>query len=117
MTDSDWKAQRAETDFLNDKAMQELQEQLDIANDRIAYLNQCQHEAGVENANLREMLSASARDINRLEEAGEMLCDCADQIGWTSSESPKWIKKAEDAVKAWKNAKIPETIKSNPTIE
>lgn len=43
--------------------------------------------------------------IKRLEEAGDNLSDCADQIGWTSCESPQWIKKAENAVKEWRKAK------------
>ena len=43
--------------------------------------------------------------IKRLEEAGDRLSDCADQIGWTSCESPQWIKKAENAVKEWREAK------------
>jgi len=43
--------------------------------------------------------------IRRLEEAGDKLSDCADQIGWTSCESPQWIKKAENAVKEWYKAK------------
>ena len=43
--------------------------------------------------------------IRRLEEAGDKLSDCADQIGWTSCESPQWIKKAENAVKEWHKAK------------
>ena len=43
--------------------------------------------------------------IKRLEEAGDRLSDCADQIGWTSCESPQWIKKAENAVKEWRKAK------------
>jgi hypothetical protein len=43
--------------------------------------------------------------IKRLEEAGDKLSDCANQIGWTSCESPQWIKKAENAVKEWRKAK------------
>jgi hypothetical protein len=43
--------------------------------------------------------------INRLEDAGDKLSDCADQIGWTSCESPQWIKKAENAVKEWHKSK------------
>jgi hypothetical protein len=43
--------------------------------------------------------------IKRLEAAGDKLSDCADQIGWTSCESPQWIKKAENAVKEWRKAK------------
>ena len=52
----------------------------------------------------RELTEANAR-IKRLEEAGDKLSDCADQIGWTSCESPQWIKKAENAVKEWLKAK------------
>lgn len=43
--------------------------------------------------------------IKCLEEAGDKLSDCADQIGWTSCESPQWIKRAENAVKDWHKAK------------
>jgi len=39
MSDSDWKAQRAEADYLHDEAMQELQEQLDAANEMFRKLN------------------------------------------------------------------------------
>jgi hypothetical protein len=52
----------------------------------------------------RELTAANDR-IKRLEEAGDKLSDCADQIGWTSCESPQWIKKAENAVKDWRKAK------------
>jgi len=52
----------------------------------------------------RELNAANER-IKRLEEAGDKLSDCADQIGWTSCESPQWIKKAENAVKEWHKAK------------
>lgn len=48
----------------------------------------------------RELTSAQSK-IKRLEDAGDELLYCASQIGWTSSESPKWIRKAELAVKAW----------------
>ena len=50
-------------------------------------------------------LNAANQRIKRLEEAGDKLSDCADQIGWTSCESPQWIKKAENAVKEWRKAK------------
>jgi len=53
---------------------------------------------------LDELIAANQR-IKRLEEAGDKLSDCADQIGWTSCESPQWIKKAENAVKEWRKAK------------
>jgi hypothetical protein len=43
--------------------------------------------------------------IKQLDKAGDKLSDCADQIGWTSCESPQWIKKAENAVKEWREAK------------
>ena len=39
--------------------------------------------------------------INRLEELGKELRECAGQLGWTSSEDSRWIERAEAAVKAW----------------
>ena len=39
--------------------------------------------------------------IKRLEELGNKLRECASQLGWTSSEDPRWIERAEAAVKAW----------------
>ena len=50
-------------------------------------------------------LDHAAERIKRLEEVGDELSDCADQIGWTSCESSQWIKKAENAVKEWRKAK------------
>ena len=54
---------------------------------------------------LERQLNAANERIKRLEEAGDKLSDCADQIGWTSCESPQWIKKSENAVKEWHKAK------------
>lgn len=39
--------------------------------------------------------------IQRLEELGKELRQCASQLGWTSSEDSRWIERAEAAVKAW----------------
>jgi hypothetical protein len=54
---------------------------------------------------LERKLNVANDRIKRLEEAGDKLSDCADQIGWTSCESPQWIKKAENTVKEWREAK------------
>jgi hypothetical protein len=54
---------------------------------------------------LERQLNAANNRIKRLEEVGDKLSDCADQIGWTSCRSPQWIKKAEKAVKEWRKAK------------
>ncbi len=59
MSDSDWKAQRAEADYLHDEAMQELQEQLDAANEMFRKLN-------------LHTLDLADR-IRRLEEAGDKM--------------------------------------------
>lgn len=48
----------------------------------------------------RELNAANDR-IKRLEEAGIKLRECASQLGWTSSDDFRWIKRAESAVKAW----------------
>ena len=48
----------------------------------------------------RELNAANDR-IKRLEELGHELRECASQLGWTSSEDPRWIERAEAAVKAW----------------
>jgi hypothetical protein len=37
-----------------------------------------------------------------LEKAGQELFECASQLGWTSAENPKWIKRAEAACNEWK---------------
>jgi len=68
-----------------------LERQLNAANEMFRKLN-------IHTLNLTDR-------IKRLEEAGDKLSDCADQIGWTSCESPQWIKKAENAVKEWNKAK------------
>ena len=39
--------------------------------------------------------------IKRLEELGNELRECANQLGWTSSDDSRWIERAESAVKAW----------------
>ena len=39
--------------------------------------------------------------IQRLEELGNELRECANQIGYTSSHEIKWLKRAGLAVKAW----------------
>ena len=57
------------------------------------------------NFQLRQGAEEQKQRIKRLEEAGDKLSDCADQIGWTSCESPQWIKKAENAVKEWHKSK------------
>ena len=52
-------------------------------------------------------LNRMADRIKRLEEAGVELRECASQLGWTSSDDSRWIKRAESAVKAWdKEAKL-----------
>ena len=58
-----------------------------------------------EMSNIRQEIESVKDRIKRLEGAGDKLSDCADQIGWTSCESPQWIKKAENAVKEWHKAK------------
>lgn len=50
--------------------------------------------SAIQNAKLQDR-------IKRLEEAGKELRECASQLGWTSSEDPRWIERAEAAVKAW----------------
>jgi len=51
---------------------------------------------------LKELDEARAR-IVKLEETGKELCECASQLGWTSCEDPKWIKRAEKAVEVWRS--------------
>ncbi len=56
---------------------------------------------------LERELNAAQQRIKRLEEAGIELRECASQLGWTSSDDSRWIKRAESAVKAWdKEAKL-----------
>ncbi len=53
-----------------------------------------------------ELIAANER-IKRLEEGGRELRECASQLGWTSSEEPRWLKRAEAAVETWdKEAKL-----------
>ena len=55
----------------------------------------------------RRNLELANDRIKRLEEAGVELRECASQLGWTSSDDSRWIKRAESAVKAWdKEAKL-----------
>ena len=82
---------------------------------RLAYITQLETEKDAANAEIERLTNKVAQlyegadelkqRIKRLEEAGDKLSDCADQIGWTSCESPQWIKKAENAVKEWRKAK------------
>ncbi len=50
---------------------------------------------------LQKENDALKQRIKRLEELGHKLRECASQIGWTSSEDPRWLKRAEAAVEAW----------------
>lgn len=56
-----------------------------------------QTDDGVVNACLQE----AAQRLRELHEAGNELSVCANQIGWTSSGNPTWIRRAELAVKQW----------------
>lgn len=52
-------------------------------------------------------LAVAQQRIKRLEEVGRELRECASQLGWTSSEEPRWLKRAEAAVETWdKEAKL-----------
>ena len=53
---------------------------------------------------LRELEEAKAR-IQSLETVGNDLFECASQLGWTSCEDTKWIRRAEKATEAWKSLK------------
>lgn len=50
---------------------------------------------------LERELNAANERIKRLDELGNKLRECASQLGWSSSEDPRWIERAEAAVKAW----------------
>jgi hypothetical protein len=52
----------------------------------------------------RELKAANKR-IKRLVEIGNKLCECASQLGWTSS--PRWIERADAAVEAWEKEAKP----------
>lgn len=49
----------------------------------------------------RHHIQNAQKRIKRLEELGKELRECANQIGYTSSDEIKWIKRAGLAVKAW----------------
>jgi hypothetical protein len=104
--------------------MKLMERELNAANDRIPLLiaeRDTARRQADQNYNLREefrnllgtddveqgvaVVREMKERIKRLEAAGDNLSDCADQIGWTSCESPQWIKKAENAVKEWRKAK------------
>jgi hypothetical protein len=51
-----------------------------------------------------EIAQLKAR-IQAIEIAGNELFECASQLGWTSCEDTKWIRRAEQATKAWKSLK------------
>lgn len=86
--------------------MKRIERELNAANQRIKNLQAalCTVEK-IDKVNAYQDLESANERIKRLEEAGDKLSDCADQIGWTSCESPQWIKKAENAVKEWRKAK------------
>ena len=50
-------------------------------------------------------LKAANKRIKRLVEIGNKLCECASQLGWTSS--PRWIERADAAVEAWEKEAKP----------
>ena len=52
-------------------------------------------------AKLEPELNVANDRIHRLEELGNELRECANQIGYTSSHEIKWLKRAGLAVKAW----------------
>ena len=43
--------------------------------------------------------------IKRLLDVGDQLCVCADQFGYTSTDDPKWISRAEKAAYSWTKIK------------
>jgi chromosome segregation ATPase len=59
---------------------------IDRLTEKIIFLSEIRQEAGVENANLREKLSATNEHINRLEEAGESLYENSGPSRWDSPE-------------------------------
>jgi hypothetical protein len=59
---------------------------IDRLTEKIILLNEIRHEAGVQDANLREKLSATNEHINRLEEAGESLYENSGPSRWDSPE-------------------------------
>ena len=50
---------------------------------------------------LERKLNAANDRIQRMEELGKELRECASQLGWTSSDDSRWIERAEAAVEAW----------------
>jgi len=56
-----------------DEWNEKLDEVIDRKTEKIILLNEIRHEAGLENADLREKLSAANERIKRLEEAGDAL--------------------------------------------
>lgn len=61
-----------------------------LASVRLAYIQQLEAEK-----------ETSIKCIKHLEKVGKELRECANQLGWTSSNETQWIKRAEAAVKAW----------------
>ncbi len=66
------------------------------------YVSQQQQEKIEE---LERQLKAANKRIKRLVEIGNKLCECASQLGWTSS--PRWIERADAAVEAWEKEAKP----------
>ena len=67
-----------------------------------------QSEDGVANAAIAEAgqrLQEQNDYINRLLDAGDELCVCADQFGYTSAEEPRWISRAGKAGYSWNKLK------------
>ena len=56
---------------------------------------------GMQIRRIERQLNAANERIKQLEGIGKELCECARQLGWTSSDDSRWIERAEAAVKAW----------------
>ena len=69
-----------------DEWNEKLDEIIDRKTEKIILLNEIRHEAGVQDAYLREKLSATNEHINRLEEAGESLYENSGPSRWDSPE-------------------------------
>jgi hypothetical protein len=83
-----------------DEWNERLDERIDRLTEKTILLNEIRQEAGVENANLREKLSAANDRISRLEEAGNNLLwnFCPEYTSDLTQEQ-------SDALKQWNKAK------------
>lgn len=78
-----------------------LERELNAAQQRIKRLEEARTVAAANSLATMMSYEDAIAKIKQLENLGKELRECASQLGWTSSEDPRWLKRAEAAVEAW----------------